>query len=603
MKRILLLLLALLPFSLMAESISQDQARELAGQFLQASGFNATRSSALELVWDGLDTQTRSLNDKALCYVFNLSSEKGFVMVSADDCLTPILGYSFENSFDGENVPIALKTWMKDIERQRNIASQLNLQPNSKNKVQGGAKNYVTKMETALWGQAEPYNLQCPKDASAGDKHSVTGCLATAGSIVYKYNRWPESGVGTTDAYTCEISKIPVAARDLNHTYNWDNMLMDYSNGKGTTEQRDEVARLMADLGAAFHLDYSYAGTMGNIDELTKYSPTKFKYSRNINFIFGANYSQNSWIDIIKTELNAKRLVLYRGADINESNGGHFFILDGYTEDDFYHVNWGWDGQGNGDFKLNALTPLPNYDYSYGHCAIVNFKKAEAGETYACPELRFFTYIDKGQVEPSGLACNETAFMVNKTFEITIKGLGNTGPAPYDFGKGNVNIVVIDKSGKVKYTLEENIINLGSGDKLLPAGYSFRPINKQVTLKQKIEKGDGIALIYKNYDTGTFLMLEGNTEKGCKNVINIGENIISLDYTPITFNRETKELIIEELNPKIDFEFRDSAGKNRSDLCTRNEDKVVINVKDLGKGMTSLTFKYDGNQKEVLIKL
>lgn len=37
-------------------------------------------------------------------YVFNTSN--GFVIISADDCATPILGYSYEGQFDMNNVPI-----------------------------------------------------------------------------------------------------------------------------------------------------------------------------------------------------------------------------------------------------------------------------------------------------------------------------------------------------------------------------------------------------------------------------------------------------------------------------------------------------------------
>ena len=51
-------------------------------------------------------------------YVFSNMSGKGFVIVSADDRMTPILGYSYENDFVMENMPVHVKSWMDHYAEQ-----------------------------------------------------------------------------------------------------------------------------------------------------------------------------------------------------------------------------------------------------------------------------------------------------------------------------------------------------------------------------------------------------------------------------------------------------------------------------------------------------
>ena len=54
----------------------------------------------------------------------------------------------------------------------------------------------------------------------------------------------------------------------------------------------------------------------------------------------------------------------------NTSNTArHIYILDGYTDNDYYHFNWGWSGQGNGWFTLDNMVPDNTSNYSNSHKA------------------------------------------------------------------------------------------------------------------------------------------------------------------------------------------------------------------------------------------
>jgi hypothetical protein len=59
----------------------------------------------------------------------------------------------------------------------------------------------------------------------------------------------------------------------------------------------------------------------------------------------------------------------------------HCFVCDGYrSSDDMFHFNWGFDGDGDGWFKLTALNPN-TYDFSNSKNAIVGLTPYILGDT------------------------------------------------------------------------------------------------------------------------------------------------------------------------------------------------------------------------------
>ena len=86
----LALLLAVVAISTRANPVDIGAAREVAVKFARANlDRRSTGEDDVRLV------KTYSIPDgRAACYVFNL--DRGFVIVAADDCAMPILGYSDE---------------------------------------------------------------------------------------------------------------------------------------------------------------------------------------------------------------------------------------------------------------------------------------------------------------------------------------------------------------------------------------------------------------------------------------------------------------------------------------------------------------------------
>jgi hypothetical protein len=74
----------------------------------------------------------------------------------------------------------------------------------------------------------------------------------------------------------------------------------------------------------------------------------------------------------LRADLDASRPVLYGGY----GTGGHAFVCDGYTDNDYFHFNWGWDGYADGYFYLDDLTPGSG-DFNSGQMAVFGIEPAE----------------------------------------------------------------------------------------------------------------------------------------------------------------------------------------------------------------------------------
>jgi hypothetical protein len=150
-------------------------------------------------------------------------------------------------------------------------------------------------------------------------------------------------------------------------------MLHSYS-GTYTEKQADAVATLMRDFGYANGVAYGAGGSGGNesATTLVKY----FKYKSNTPYITGAAEayvtgrdlvgSDETWKKYIKQSLDAGLPIPYSST---AGKDRHIFILDGYTDNGYYHFNWGWNGNGNGWFTLSDMSLDDGSNYSNSHKA------------------------------------------------------------------------------------------------------------------------------------------------------------------------------------------------------------------------------------------
>lgn len=292
-------------------------------------------------------------------YVFDNGSDKGFTIVSGDDELPEIVGYSAhgnsENLMKTEGCAAFLKAYQKfvaaftqgDAKARKILAEQRALKADG--------RYQQPKIEPLLgviaWNQNTPYNKMCP--IYKGSKLSATGCVATAMAQVMMYYKYPKELKADIPAYTTATNKLKVNAISEGEKYDWANMLPTYTEGEYNTTQADAVAKLMFHCGAAVQMDYGpSSGALVRPEDMSTY----FGYDADLlQKVYRSVYTLAEWKKILDRELEAKRPIIYGGFASNED--GHLFVCDGSDGEGLYHINWGWSGYSDGYFDITLLDP------------------------------------------------------------------------------------------------------------------------------------------------------------------------------------------------------------------------------------------------------
>lgn len=107
MKRILSLFCILISTAASARIIDEPSCRITASDILGKTGENVS----LELVRTG--GFSNSSADRPEYYIYNNAAGKGFVIVSADESVPPVLGHSSDRSYTEDNLPENFVSWMQ----------------------------------------------------------------------------------------------------------------------------------------------------------------------------------------------------------------------------------------------------------------------------------------------------------------------------------------------------------------------------------------------------------------------------------------------------------------------------------------------------------
>jgi hypothetical protein len=119
------------------------------------------------------------------------------------------------------------------------------------------------------------------------------------------------------------------------------------------TSYNSAVATLLSHAGIAVNMNYGPTASGCQLNSIVPALRNHFRYSTE-NVAHRAGFSDAAWIAKIKSDLNARRPIWYAGTG---TSGGHAFVLDGYTDSNFFHFNWGWNGAYDGYFILSNLRP------------------------------------------------------------------------------------------------------------------------------------------------------------------------------------------------------------------------------------------------------
>ena len=358
-KHTLLLFLLLMAMPVLAENRSFRQAREIAERHAAKNGAHIGLQSVKRA--KVLNKQQSTTSSRGY-YVFPHDGNCGYTIVSGDDRMPEIVGYSTTDTYSEENMPDGMKHLMQayeamatalangDAKAERCLAEKEALAADSTYR----QPRVAPLLADVAWGQTEPYNNLCPM--YDGQRRTVTGCVATAMAQLMMYYKYPQTLKSDIPAYQTSSYQLNMPLVSAGERYDWDNMLPQYSGSAYTAAQANAVAKLMYHCGLSAKADHGPStGAWCTPYVLVKYwgyDPDVIKH------LYREKFSLREWTAILDAELQASRPVYYTGC--STTSGGHAFLCDGADGNGLYHINWGWSGWNNGYFDITVL----NSDYS-----------------------------------------------------------------------------------------------------------------------------------------------------------------------------------------------------------------------------------------------
>lgn len=351
----------LLPAALCAVAVSVE------AKPITASEAKTAAVALAEKIGDNAAAITLASADNAPYYIYSRGTGRGYIIVSGDDRTAEIIGYTDSGDFDYASLPDPLKemldAWAAKIAKLQAVADEATTAQKraARRKVETfkQAWNSVEPLVTTHWHQSNPYNLYCPYgvDDDGNTYKSITGCVATAASQIIYYFRKDNPATTLYDTPTYSYG-APVTVSIPKGTPILYNLML--LKGNGTAKQDSAVALLNYVIGTSSWLTYGKS-TSGQASDAGNALSGQFNLSNNM--VYKSSYSQTGWEQLIYRNLKTRRPLLYTG--VNENQGGHAVVLDGYqASTGLYHFNFGWGGQGDGYYTVDDETGMNSFNGS-----------------------------------------------------------------------------------------------------------------------------------------------------------------------------------------------------------------------------------------------
>ncbi len=323
-----------------------------------------------------ISIDTLLYDKEPVIFVVNLK-EGGWVLVSADKKVIPVLAFNYDRRFTkfdpGEN--IACHEWIysyseqiKEISKEKGISVHegwLGDAPGSKGKDSEAV--VVEPLIKTLWNQGAGWNRFCPEDSLGPGGHTYVGCVAVAMAQALSVYQVPDTGT-YTNKYDCENYGI-IEAKFNETNYKWDSMSLDKPD--------DYNALLLFHCAVAVNMNFGPDGSSANTKLSRSALGRYFNMSKRCIYPYKSNTEEDEWEEIIINNLALGRPIIYSG-NADDGNAGHAFNIDGVNGEgskglNYFHVNWGWGGNRNGYYLINDLRP-GNRDYSKNNRAVLKIQ-------------------------------------------------------------------------------------------------------------------------------------------------------------------------------------------------------------------------------------
>lgn len=536
MRRTILFTIAILQaFALDAAVVTREKASSVASNFF---GCGITKSAQeLTLEWQ----------DEAF-FVFNRAGG-GFIIISAEDQVSPILGFSFDGELKKNNLTEPLAKWLEgvhsDILEARNASAQKSVvklrwkNALTATKAPQEDVTVVKDLKTARWNQSLPFNLACP---AVGGNRAPAGCVPVAMAEILYYYQYPSKSIGWIPAYKYSDAEltggavIQVPEKRFGNTYHWNLMKEYYGNGYSDAEGA-AVAQLLYDCGVALTSEYGKDATSANTPYIVKAAEDHFFYQVGAQYVFRKDYTDAQWESLLKQELDGNHPMIYRGT---RDESAHCFVMDGYGTYQgatFFKINWGWGGKDNGFYSVDNMGK-----YTGEFAAIINLRPNPEGE-------RYHSLVMGKNIELTG--------QVASGAEISIKA-PNIVNAGNDGFQGIIRPAVFDKYGNIKYYIDEK----GKEVNLTPGASTAAEFKGELKV---LEDRDSIGFVYKSVG---FDNLFDVTTAGIKSKLPLVDFRGLSQATEIAYECNRKTLQITTLAGAI-IKLYDNKGTDLSSIVTK----------------------------------
>ncbi|MCD6366099.1 MAG: C10 family peptidase [Bacteroidales bacterium] len=362
----------------------------------------ATKVIKSQIVRSGKDATIKNIiavKDADLSYFYAAElSPAGYMIVSTDNDLSPVIAYSFLNNLgtEGKFFEILKCDIAKRLagvskipkEKLRNRKQQWDrlLSGDESREIQlqewppSGTTSTGGWLETN-WTQSPPYNQMCPIDPVTIAR-SYVGCPATAMAQIMNYHRTTNNTYfDDSDDYYHNYSGRTFWIDDdysqhgfpsfpeLNDSL--DALNSHYQNNIPATNE--EAASLSFACGVAATQVYtsSGSGTFGVSQALDAYH----KFGCNtVELLYDSDTSLYSHLAQNMKDSLPAHLALVDSAWTT----GHNVVVDGYNSNNYFHVNFGWGGSNNGWYLLPDEMP---YNLTVIEGLIVDIMKPQTSST------------------------------------------------------------------------------------------------------------------------------------------------------------------------------------------------------------------------------
>jgi len=225
----------------------------------------------------------------------------------------------------------------------------------------------VAPFVLSKWGQDKEGGTNCYNYFTPNNY--VCGCVATFMAQIMRYHVYPTAAVGTP-AFNIYVDgalwpNVPLrGGNGSGGPYQWNDMVLD-PDASTTDAQRQAIGALTYDAGVSVNMSYRAEGSGATFSQAMSSLRSPFGYSNTMKgYNSGTTIPLDSLYQMINPNMDARLPVAF---DIRRPGGGHGVLADGYGYNlgtMYHHLNMGWSGSKDVWYNLPDIS-IPEWARYY----------------------------------------------------------------------------------------------------------------------------------------------------------------------------------------------------------------------------------------------